>query len=1076
MLIVFLSVTIVSCKKGIREPDFAEMERTFKNIPDSIQTSVYWYWISDNISEEGVIKDLHAMKEAGITRAFIGNIGLGPDEVPYGQVKFNSEEWWDILHTALKTATELDIEIGIFNSPGWSQSGGPWIKPERSMRFLDASRLFIKGPGKNTCLLPKPSDDFQDVCVLACGINPGLNQSLLDLDPNITSFPSVQFTENLSDADISTGTNLLPGADLIIDYKFPGPVCLNNITIRPMEKPIHVKAEVYSGKNGVFEFIDSFEVNRSNLMRSVGFIPYGPVSISIPSVTSSEFKIVFKASSLPGGIAEIELSSVPRVERYIEKTLAKMHQTPTPDWYEYMWRDQPDHSDTSFFISPGRVLDISKYMADDGTLTWDAPEGHWLVLRTGMRTTGVVNEPATPEATGLETDKMSREHIEFHFDSFLGEIIRRIPPADRRSFKVSVLDSYERGGQNWTDGFREKFEKQYGYDPVPYVPAYYGYVVGNQDMSDRFLWDIRRFIADRIAYEYVGGLREICHKNGLTTWLECYGHWGFPGEFLQYGGQSDEVAGEFWSEGNLGNIENRAASSCAHIYGKKKVSSESFTCGGRAYSRYPALVKKRGDRFFTEGINNTLLHVYIQQPCDDKVPGVNAGFGDEFNRHNTWFPYLDLFTSYLKRVNYMLQQGNYVADAAYFIGEDVPKMTGVRNPELPAGYSYDYINAEVLLTRATVRDNCLILQGGMKYRVLVLPPLKTMRPEVLQKIHDFIQAGLVIVGSAPERSPSLKDYPDADQRVRNLASGLWKSPTGKAEIRVGKGSIFQGMSLEEVFASLDMVPDFVTNPSDSILFIHRETGEGDIYFVSNQTDRVISVTPQFRVTGKQPEIWDPVSGSQRELPAFRTNMNHTSVPLKLEASESQFIIFRNDITDQGLNDPLANFPEPDVLRTINEPWCVQFDSLMRGPVHPVIFDTLIDWTQSSNDSIRYYSGTATYTTNIVIPAVPQDHRILLQPGKLSAIARVRVNGKEAGGVWTAPWQTDVTGLLDAGENKIEIDVANTWVNRLIGDLKLPEEERKTWTTVMPYNADSPLQASGLTGPVQLVKIKYQGNH
>lgn len=306
----------------------------------------------------------------------------------------------------------------------------------------------------------------------------------------------------------------------------------------------------------------------------------------------------------------------------------------------------------------------------------DVPAGEWAILRTGMASTGVTNSPAAPEATGLEIDKMNREHVRTHFDAFIGKILERIPEADRRSFKVVVQDSYETGGQNFTDDFIARFEKCYGYDPVPFLPVFEGVVVGSAETSERFLWDVRRMVADAVSYEYVGGMREVCHEHGLTTWLENYGHWGFPGEFLQYGGQSDDVAGEFWSEGELGDIENRAASSCAHIYGKSRVYAESFTCAGAAFSRYPANMKQRCDRFFAEGINSTLLTLFISQLDDGRLPGVNAAYGNEFNRNNTWYPQLNTFIEYLRRCNFMLQQGLNIADVAYFVGEDAPKMTG----------------------------------------------------------------------------------------------------------------------------------------------------------------------------------------------------------------------------------------------------------------------------------------------------------------------------------------------------------------------------------------------------------------
>ena len=390
-----------------------------------------------------------------------------------------------------------------------------------------------------------------------------------------------------------------------------------------------------------------------------------------------------------------------------------------------------------------------------------------------MTPTGVTNSPATPEATGLEVDKLSRRHTQRHFDAYIGEILRRIPEKDRTTFKVVVQDSYETGGQNFTDDMIAEFESTYGYSMLPYLPAYYGYTVGNNDLSDRFLWDLRRFVADRVAYEYVGGLKEISNAHGLTTWLECYGHWGFPGEFLQYGGQSDEIGGEFWSVGELGDIENRAASSCGHIYGKRKIWAESNTSGGPAYSRSPIDMKQRTDRFFTEGINSTLLHLYIQQADTASYPGINAWFGNEFDAHNTWFSHFDLFTSYLKRCNYMLQRGINIADVAYLIGEDAPKMTGLQHPALPKGYQFDYINAEVLMLGANVAQGNITLPHGTTYRVLVLPPTDNMRPELLTKIKRMVNDGATILGTPPIYSPSLKNYPEADKEVQTLSRELW---------------------------------------------------------------------------------------------------------------------------------------------------------------------------------------------------------------------------------------------------------------------------------------------------------------
>ena len=681
------------------------LESGFVNPAEQVQTSVYWYWISGNISEEGVKKDLYSMKEAGINRAFIGNIGLEGIQTPYKTVPFYSEEWWKILHAALKTATELGIEIGIFNSPGWSQSGGPWVKPEQAMRYLASVKVEVSGGKQVEVVLTKPDKDFQDVKVIAFPSIGKKTTRLSAANTKVTSAMSLQNLNHLVDGNKETVMLFTEKSEKLvaIDFRTDQPFTLRSLQIFPARQPIQTNARLLVKENGGYRMLSEFKIDRFNANLNVGFGPYAPVVISVPETTASEFRLELANTASGTGLGEVEFSSLPIVERYPEKTLAKMFQTPLPYWHEYQWPVQPEVGDPSLVIDPGKVLDISAFLQGD-RLVWKAPAGEWTILRTGMLPTGVTNSPADPEATGLEIDKMSRKHVEAHFEAFMGEIYRRIPAEDRACWKVVVQDSYETGGQNFTDDFLSEFQARYGYDPLPFLPAYEGYVVGSEDRSDRFLWDLRRLIADKVAYDYVGGLREVCHKYGLTTWLENYGHWGFPGEFLQYGGQSDEIGGEFWSFGDLGNIENRAASSCGHIYGKQKISAESFTSGGTPFSCYPAMMKQRGDRFFTEGINNTLLHVYISQPSEEREPGMNAWFSSEFNRLNTWYPQMDLFTSYLKRVNYMLQQGLNIADVAYFIGEDAPKMTGIVEPELPKGYQFDYINAEVIERDLFVKD------------------------------------------------------------------------------------------------------------------------------------------------------------------------------------------------------------------------------------------------------------------------------------------------------------------------------------------------------------------------------------
>lgn len=1026
-----------SCSHKSESVSIATVEEGFMSPPDSVRIAVYWYWLNNNLSPEGVVKDLHAMKKAGITRAQIGMIGV--DGVPEGNAPYNSELWWQSLHQALKTAGELDIEIGIFNCPGWSQSGGPWIKPEQSMRHIVSVQTEVTGPGVQTIALPEIDGACQDEAVIA--------------------WPAFE-TEGYSQSWKLSKTE---GKPLESELTLNQPATVRSMEIK-VGSPIQTEAVIKEKSLGEWKEIKRFAIDRFNAEANVGFDPYAPVIVSLPEIETSEMMLEIAA---PGsGQIEVTLSEQPRVERTAEKQLAKMCQVPLPMWDYYMWDEQPDYSVSDWTIDPERVVVLTSDVSD-GMLTWNVPEGRWIVSRIAMATTGVTNSPATPEATGLEVDKMNREHLQSHFDAYIGEILRRIPAEDRKTFRIVVEDSYETGGQNWTDGFIEKFTERYGYSPVPYLPVLQGIPVGSNGMSDRFLWDLRRLVADLVAFEYVGGLKEISNKHGLTTWLENYGHWGFPGEFLLYGGQSDEIAGEYWSEGTLGDIENRAASSCGHIYGKNKIWSESCTAAGNPFGRYPNVMKQRVDRFFAEGINASLLHLFIHQMDTPEEPGIAAWFGNEFNRKNTWFEQIDLFTTYLRRCNYVLQQGRYIADVAYFIGEDAPKMTGECTPPLPEGYSFDYINADVLKNHARVKDGRLILDSGMEYRVLVLPRQDTMRPEMLGCIEKFVKEGLTVVGPAPKRSPSLASWPEADGKVARIASEMW-SADGKVNT-YGKGMVWPGdADMGEVLADLDIMPDLSVPAGQQMpLFIHRSLKDAEIYFIANPTQEKIIIDPEFRVsTGLAPQLWNPIDGTVRNLPQFtpQATGRGISVPLQLEPLESAFVVFRKGLSHTDG----VNYPQPQLIADLTaSQWNISFDASRRGPAEPLVVDSLIDWSTYPDKSVANYSGKAIYKTDFVLDSLPDGHTCV-DLGNVMVMAKVKVNGEYAGGVWTHPYRVDITPFLRQGDNTIEVEVVNNWRNRLIGDAALPQADRVTWTNFEVVNAAEPLQSSGLLGPVRIL--------
>jgi hypothetical protein len=1054
------------------------LETGFATMPAQTQPWCYYYWVSDNISKEGITKDLEAMKRFGIGEALIGNIFL--DNQPAGRIKVLSEEWWSLVEHTIREGGRLGVNIGLFNCPGWSQSGGPWITPEQTMRYLASSETRVTGPKKFSEKLSAPNAQFQDVAVLAYPAPENDAETLTAKSAKLSVEPAQSGIEALTDGKLDTSFTLGTGPapkirPVTVSIALDAPLTARSLQIFPSTASFSAECDLQADDgSGKFVSVRKFKCDRSNPNANVGAMTQGPVTLSFPATTAKNFRLVFSNFSGRGAkseLAEINLSGASRLEAFVEKQLGKMHPTPMPTATSYVWKTQPEPESPKLAVASDAILNLSSKLSTDGTLTWDVPAGDWVIQRTGMTPTGMKNAPASPEGQGLEVDKMNRQLAQQHFDTFVGELLRRMPAADRKAFTQVVGDSYEMGSQNWTDGLAEVFKKEFNYDPTPWLPVLSGRIVGSASQSERFLWDLRRLIADRIATEYVGGLKESANKHGLGLWLENYGHWGFPGEFLKYGGQSDRIAGEFWVTGDLGAIECRAASSAGNAYGKPFISAESFT-GGPPFQTAPADMKARGDWSFCEGINHVVLHVYIQQP-DNKIPGINAPWGTEFNRHNTWFEKGRTWADYERRACWMLQQGFRATDVAYFIGEDAPKMTGEKVPPLPAGRDFDYINAEVIERDLSVKDGLLVLPHGVSYKVLVLPNQKTMRPAVLEKIRDLVKAGATILGAPPTESPSLQDFPKADSKVRALAQELWGDADVKTpgERTFGKGKLVWGKNLVEFFESAHSTPDIEYRgaPADAnFLFTHRTSPEAEIYFITNQKDRDEKIDAAFRIKGRQPELWDAVTGECRVLPEWSQEAEQTVVPLAFAPKQSWFIVFRKP------GSPVAggkNFPELSTLATIDGAWDVSFDPKWGGP-EKVSFTELSDWITRPEEGIKFYSGTATYWKTFEITKdTPLDQALLLDLGKVRDVATIKLNGKELGTLWITPYRLDISKAAKLGSNTLEIEVINPWNNRLIGDSELPVEKRLTSISLNTLKPKSPLQSAGLMGPVTLQAVK-----
>jgi hypothetical protein len=777
-----------------------------------------------------------------------------------------------------------------------------------------------------------------------------------------------------------------------------------------------------------------------------------------------------------------------------------MGQTLTP------LKDQPGDNP----IAPSDVVDLTANLKPDGSIEWDVPEGTWTLIRTGHRMTGQrVNmsmpqgnarnmeeilyrsdNPAAGSSDGWAVDWFSIAATEQHFKNLGEKLIEGAGQFAGKTLKYFGTDSFEDGYPNWTAKLREEFMKYRSYDPAPYFPVFKGYIIGSAEISDRFLHDYRKTIADCMADNNYGRLAELSHEHGLGIQCEAAGpSWSGTVcmDALKNLGRCDYPQGEFWQDGIfVMNGQNKVAkqtASASHIYGKKTASAESFT-SFLHWRESPADLKPTADRAFCEGINRFLFHTVTAQRPEDGSPGYEYGAGTHFNPNITWWNQsAKSWVTYLSRCQTLLQSGLFVADVLYYNGDWAPNLVDVKHndPSLGKGYDYDVCNEEVLLNRLSVREGRIVLPDGMSYRLLVLPESKCMPAEVINKIRELVEAGATVVGPKPDKDPGLRNYPLCDVEVRKTASYLWGEDNNSViDRKTGKGRIIYGRTLRDVLLSDGVNPDFEYTSSDTstfIDFIHRTTPEAEIYFLANRRSRVEPVNAVFRVNGRKPELWDAVTGERRALPEFEIKDGRTSVNLEFDPSGSVFIIFPEK-PSKGLTKRTNNFPDLKPVFELSGPWDVQFDRKWFYPVEGLTgkeaegkftFGRLEDWSNRQEDPIKHFSGTALYRKvfEVADPALKGNKEIFLDLGKVYKTARVRLNGRDLGVLWCQPWHVNVSGVLKDGENIIEVEVVNLWPNRLIGDDSLPEEERRTRTNVISYRKDSPLMPSGLLGPVIL---------
>jgi hypothetical protein len=778
----------------------------------------------------------------------------------------------------------------------------------------------------------------------------------------------------------------------------------------------------------------------------------------------------------------------------------------------------------------GNTRDLTA-QTNNGRLRWSVPPGRWTVLRMGFIVPQYDVENgddsirtkarSSPNPPAWEIDPMSAEAMDTHFAGTVAKLAGDAGSLGGKTFKFVHIDSWEMGIPTWTPKFIQEFQERRKYSPLLYLPGLAAKVVESPEITARFIWDYRRTIADLISANYYGRLAHLAHAHGLGTDSESGGPWYTQYiDALECLGTNDIPMAEFWSaRGRFVGVERKPsiyglpsgffkpaettvpaanfaslkqAAAAAHVYGQPICQAEAFTSFNADWSEDPYFLKSYGDRAFCLGINRNVLQTYAAQPNLTDKPGYEwEHIGPHFDRNITWWSKSHAWFSYLARCQYLLRQGLFSADLLYFAGEAIPNFPLLDRKPV-AGYDFDVINAQALLTRARAQNGHIVLPDGVKYRYLIIPEgvADSVTPAVVRKLKELVEGGVTLLGLPPGGSLGLTDYPRSQDEVISVVKDLWGSASAVGVKNVGAGRVIWGKPISDVLQTDGVLPDLELRnaPQDlDIDWIHRRDRELDVYFLANLTELEADAEVAFRVSKRAPELWDAVSGSIRELPEFREENGRTWVPLRFAARQSWFVVFRGPRKGSGGREP-RNFPGLRQVGEVLGPWRVSFDKKWGGPEN-VEFQQLDDWAKRPEPAIRFYSGTATYRNSFKLP--PQGSRgVHLQLGKVNNLAQVRINGNDAGIVWTAPWRVDISRFLRAGDNELEIEVVNLWPNRLIGDGDLPADRRHTKTNVRTYDRKLPrdfscwwdpaceerkksgepaqLLPSGLLGPVVLL--------
>jgi hypothetical protein len=1098
------------------------LDLQFRDPPASARPRVWWHWMNGNVTKDGIAKDIDWMSRMGIGGLQAFDAALATPKIVDHRLVYMSPEWKDAFRFAAQSADARGMELAIASSPGWSETGGPWVQPADGLKKVVWSETVVAGGKPLAGPLPPPphtTGAFQDMGRIdpMAGVMAGSPPEFYtDIAVLAVPVPSEQGNLPLPVVSGPDGNPLdaaaLAGASFGKRQAVPrGSAEQPSIVVARFDRPQTVRSVSLFLARAKSMFggpvvAPRLEASSDGVTwAKVADVPVAavPTTLSFAPVTATQFRLVLTPlqptmsnmgspapGAIDGGLTKIMAGSAKAPfdlrhfqlhgEARVDRSEAKAGFAIEQDYYAL---GTPDAGATG--PDAASVVNLTSKLRADGTLDWTPPAGSaWRILRFGSSLLGTVNHPAPAEATGLEVDKFDGAAVRRYMTHYLG-MYRDAAGADmigQRGVRALLTDSIEVGAANWTPRMIDQFKRLRGYDPTPWLPTLAGVLIGSRADADRFLYDWRRTLADLLASEHYGMVAQVAHENGLKVYGEALeDNRPMLGDDMAMRMRADVPMAALWTFDRQSGpnpsflADMKGAASVSHIYGQNLVAAESMTSAQAPWAYTPKDLRRVIDLEFASGINRPVVHTSVHQPTDDKVPGLSLMiFGQYFNRHESWAEMARPWVDYMARNSLLLQQGRNVADVAYFYGEEAP-LTGLYGKapvaDAPKAHAYDFVNADVLGGVLLNQGNELVSQGGARYRAIYLGgSSRMMTLKTLRRLSELVDGGANVIGLAPQGSPALDDaQPATVAQWQQLVARLWP---GTGDAMVGKGRVIALANVDAGLARLGVAPDFrMAGAADAqVPFVHRQLADGDAWFLVNRLNREESFEGHFRVTGKQPELWHADSGKVEPV-SYRIENGETIVPLKLAAESSVFVVFRKAATAGAIQVPvLQDIPLGPIAGAAKSGWTVAFQP-GRGAPASLAMPMLTRLDQSADSGVRYFSGIATYTRSFRLPKGWKPKGKSSQPlwldlGEVHDIAQVTVNGNDLGTQWHAPYRFDVAGAVHGGNNTVQVRVANSWVNRLIGDAQ-PGATKITWTAMPTYTASAPLQPSGLVGPVIL---------